>query len=103
MIVGVVADGMALGGDRLEPIDILLLEHPAHTKRMDHTTALLYALAGRDRVFLGRLIQVPFLVIPMRVFPSREISSHLQVERDRDLRRVECDHWRPCTQYIASS
>ena len=85
VIVGVIADRVAFAGNLFEPIDVLLLEHLADDKGVNHAAALSHAPASLDGVVLGRLVEIALFVVPVRVFPVGKIAGHLQVERDGDL------------------
>ncbi len=85
VIVGVIADRVPGLHDRLEPIDVLLLQHAADGEAVQHAAMRLHAAAGLDRVGLGLVVEISLFVVPAHFFPHRKIAAHLQIERDRDL------------------
>src|SRR5437868_692059 len=70
--------------DLLQPIDVVLLEHPADGETMDDAAVRLDAPARLDGVAFRLGVEVALLVVPVRVFPGGEVAAHLQVERDGD-------------------
>src|SRR4051812_38859307 len=101
MVVGVVADRMALGGDLLEPIDVLLFERLSDRERMDHAAAPLDSMASVDSVIFGGLIQIALFVVPVLVFPSGKVAAHFQVERNCDLGLFEFGRWWRSSQQLS--
>src|SRR6266700_4133364 len=79
---------MALQVEFLEPIHILLFEHLPDRKEMNHAAPRLDAARRFDGVTLGLVVEMAFLVVPMRILPTRKIAGHLEVERDRYQRLV---------------
>src|SRR5439155_10431621 len=84
MVVGVIANWVAGLNDFFQPVDVFLLQHPTDREAVDHSSLGLHPPAGLDGVFLGLGVQVPLLVVPMGLLPTREVAAHLQVERDGD-------------------
>ena len=88
MVVGVIADGMAGLMEFFQPVHILLLEYLAHGEKVDHSAPRFDPARGLNGVAFGFFVEVPFLVVPMGVLPPREVSRHLEIQRDRDQRLV---------------
>ena len=72
--------------DPAQPLHVLLLEGPAQGEAMDPPAPRAHPARRLDAVTLGRLIEVPLLVIPVRRVPRGKIARHLQVQGD-DVRR----------------
>jgi hypothetical protein len=72
--------------DFLEPAHIRLLEHTSNAEVVDAPSVPHHALPGLDGVLLRSVVKIPLLEIPMRILPAWEVSTHLEVERDRDTR-----------------
>jgi hypothetical protein len=66
----------------LEPVDVLLLKHASNAEEMDQAVACLDATGRLDGITLRFLVEQTLLVIPVRVFPLREIPGHFEVKRD---------------------
>src|SRR5262249_37498203 len=84
VIVSVIADRMARGGQLLEPVDAGMLENLADTEIMDDAAAFLDNPSGLDGVFLGRLVEVALLIVPLGDPAARILGAHLQIEGDGD-------------------
>ena len=85
MVVRVIAERMPCLGDVLQPAHIRLLQHPADNKAMERTARGLHTPTCLDRVLLGLGVHVALFVVPVGVFPAREIPAHFQIERDGNL------------------
>ena len=82
MVVGVIANGMAVLVKFLHPVHIFLLEDLADGEKMNHAAMRLHAARGLDGIIFRVGVQIALFVIPMGVFPMREVARHLQVESD---------------------
>ena len=89
MVVRVVADRMAFGGNRFEPIDVRLFEHLADEEMCESRRRAFLRGGKPHRIVFGCLVEIAFFVVPVRVFPMGKVAGHFQVERDGDLSFVE--------------
>src|SRR5262249_10753710 len=88
VVVRVISDRVPLPNDLLEPGNVRLLEDPADGEAVDHSAMSAHAATRLDRVTLRLVVEVSLLVVPVRVFPAREVAAHLQIERDGHERPV---------------
>ena len=85
MIIGMIANRVPQLIQGLQPTDIWLLQYTTDTKVMQDATPLLDQLTCLDRIFLSRLIKIPFLVVPLGKPSTRLVSAHFQIERNSNL------------------
>ena len=90
VIVGVVADRVAGGGDFLEPVDVLLFQYATDGEAVERHRRGLDAPARLDGVTLGFVVEIALFVVPVRLLPGREVAAHFQVERDGNLGFAGC-------------
>ena len=84
VVVGVVADTVAVGDELLEPVDVRLLQRPPDEKEVDDPARGLHAPRRLDGVVLRLVVEVALVVVPVGRVPRGEVARHLQVERDGD-------------------
>jgi hypothetical protein len=70
----------------LEPADVGLFENLTDDEEVQNASCLFYSASSFNGVSLGLFIQISFFEIPMGRLPGGKISSHLQIERNRNLR-----------------